>query len=83
MYEIETKSKPRRAQGGKGILSHSISVQSLKNSYSKPTPREEKGGREGGAWEGAAAVYAPGQKRERESRGREGVREIFIPLFLD
>ena len=30
-YEIEMKSNPRRAQGGKGLLSHSISVQSLKN----------------------------------------------------
>ena len=41
-YEIETKSKPQRAQGGKGLLSHSISVQSLKNPWFKSYPREER-----------------------------------------
>jgi len=30
-YENETKSNTPRAQGGKGLLSHSISVQVLKN----------------------------------------------------
>ena len=32
-YEIELNSKPRRAQGGLGLLSRSISVQKLKNPY--------------------------------------------------
>jgi len=51
-YEIDSNSKPRRAQGGMGLLSHSIHVQSLHKSMTKIlTPREEKGGREGGAWE--------------------------------
>ena len=32
---IETRSKPRRAQGGKGLLSRSIHLQSLKNPWLK------------------------------------------------
>ena len=41
-YEIESNSKPRRAQGGKGLLSHSISIQSIKNPWFKSCPREER-----------------------------------------
>ena len=42
-YEIETKSKPQRALGGKGLLSHSISVQGLKKIHTpNPTPKEEE-----------------------------------------
>ena len=41
-YEIDSNSKPRRAQGGNGLLSHSISVQSLKNPWFKSCPREER-----------------------------------------
>jgi len=69
-YEIEMKSKPRRALGGKGLLSHSISIQSLKNPYLESYPREEKGrrrGRERGApGRGAACVLSRENERERE-----------------
>ena len=44
-HETEFDFKPRRAQGGKGLLSHTILVQKLKNPWLDPTPREEKGGR--------------------------------------
>ena len=44
MNKIELKSKPRRAQGGKGLLSQTISVQESHKSISKISPREEKGG---------------------------------------
>ena len=72
MNEIELKSKPRRAQGGKGLLSHQISVQ--KSHQSIPLfPREEREGEEkerqeegGGArrrwWRGASFS---GARRER------------------
>jgi len=63
-YEIDSNSKPRRAQGGKGLLSHSISIQSLKNPWLKHSiPREEKGGgrkRGRGAWE----ERSPKRKRQ-------------------
>jgi len=54
-------SKPRRAQGGLGILSHTISVQSLQESIPKILSLErKKGGRE-----------------ERENTQREGgAREV-------
>jgi len=40
-------SKPRRAQGGLGLLSHTISVQSLQESIPKILSLERKeGGRE-------------------------------------
>ena len=44
-HETEFDFKPQRAQGGKGLLSHTILVQKLKNPWLDPTPREEKGGR--------------------------------------
>ena len=73
MYEIETKSKPRRAQGGKGLLSHAMSVQSFQESIPKILSLERKeGGREGDAWEERLlSVLDDGQKREKERvRGR-------------
>ena len=57
-YEIEMKSKPRRRQGGKGLLSHSISVQSLKNPWFKSYPRKEREEEQEG--------------REKETHGRKG-----------
>ena len=45
MNKIELKSKPRRAQGGKGLLSHQISVQKSHQSISL-FPREEREGEE-------------------------------------
>ena len=41
-HETEFDFKPRRAQGGKGLLSHTILVQNLKNPWLDPNPREEK-----------------------------------------
>ena len=75
MYEIETKSKPRRAQGRKGLLSHSISVQSLKNSHSKSYSRkkreeEQREGEEAHRGEGALSA------RKGEPRRREWMRDI-------
>ena len=83
MNKNEMNSKPRRAQGGKGLLSRSIHVQSLHKSMAKIlTPREEKGGREEGAWERSNySVLAPGAKGKRERVGRE--RDIYPPLTLD
>ena len=70
MNENESKSKPRRAQGGKGLLSHSISVQSLKNPWFKSYPRKE---REEEQKEGEEAHGRGNQRwvpgREREERG--------------
>ena len=74
-YEIEMKSKPRRALGGKGLLSHPISVQGLKNSHSKSYPREkrEEEQREGEeAHRGEGALGA----RKGEPQRREWVRDI-------
>ena len=45
-YEIEMNSKPRRAQGGLGLLSHTISVQSLQESIPKFLSLERKEGGE-------------------------------------
>jgi len=70
-YEIETKSKPRRAQGGKGLLSHSISVQSLKNPWFKSYPREEREEEQ----EGREETHGRGEGRApelEEERGESG-----------
>ena len=77
--EIEFNSKAQREQGGLGLLSHTISVQSLLESIPKILSLERKEGenREGeshGREEGG--VRSLGQRSEREG---EGVREIFIP----
>ena len=51
-YKIDSNSKASRAQGGEGLLSRSILVQSLKNPWMKFYPRErkrEEQRREGGA----------------------------------
>ena len=82
MNENEVNSKPRRAQGGKGLLSRSISVQSLHKSIAKiPNSREEKRGtwkrgwRQGERWRAA-------QAREREREG-EGMRGFLTPTTLN
>ena len=64
------KSKPRRALGGKGLLSHSISVQSLKNPYLKSLERRgrKKGReREGRQEEGRLCSCATGKEKESQS----------------
>ena len=71
-HETEFDFKPRRAQGGKGLLSHTILVQKLKNPWLDPTPREEKGGR---TWEGekerapGLMSLSPGNQGERGGAG--------------
>ena len=84
MNEIESKSKPRRAQGGKGLLSHQISVQKSHQSIPLiPSPREEReeeekkerGARNEGEWPCSGA----GKKSTREREGQG----IFNPLTLD
>ena len=81
-YEIEHELKARRAQGGKGPLSQSISVQNIsRNHPPKTTPRDEKEGtreREGEQGDGARrrsgrlglAVWC--QRRERGDGGIYG-----------
>ena len=82
MNKNEMNSKPRRAQGRKGLLSRSISVQRLNNPWLKTYPREEKGGtrkeEERGAGTGEVAC-CPGKRREREG---EGVRGYLTPTTL-
>ena len=77
-YEIETKSNTLRAQGGKGLLSRSISVQQSQKSILQNLTLEKKGrkkrGREGDARERQCLVCAPArEKRERVGEG------IFMP----
>ena len=79
MNKNEMNSKPRRAQGGMGLLSRTISVQNPQESMTKnPSPREERRGtgKRGAPGSGSGgSVLAPGEKgKERERvRGGEGV----------
>ena len=71
MNEIKVNSKPRRAQGGKGLLSRSNHVQSLHKSMAKiPNSREEKRGTGRRGWrqgeEGGVLPVLDAGKRERE-----------------
>ena len=74
MNKNEMNSKPRRAQGGKGLLSRSISVQNPQESIPL-IPREEreeekKGEGGGGRPRGGAGLAARAKERER---GRGGI----------
>jgi hypothetical protein len=79
MNEIEVSSKPRRAQGGKDLLSRSIHVQSLHKSMSKiPNSREERDREEERrAPRQGALVWLPWEKK-REKEGEEG-EGVFNP----
>ena len=71
MNKNEMNSKPRRAQGGKGLLSRSISVQNPQESMAKnPSPREERERteRERGAhgMRRSGYVLTQGKSRKRE-----------------
>ena len=72
-YEIEMNSKPRREQGGLGLLSHTISVQSLQESIPKVLILERRGRnrerRERAPGEEAAAVLCLAPGREEKGRG--------------
>jgi len=80
MNTNEMNSKPRRAQGGKGLLSRSISVQNPQESMAKnPSPREERESteRERGATGGELLLCScAGEKAKRE---RERVRGFLTP----
>ena len=67
MNKNEMNSKPQRAQGGLGLFSHTISVQSLNNPWITSYPREEREEEQGGDREVApgrrkACVWVPGSK---------------------
>ena len=83
MNEIDTRSKARRAQGGKGLLSHTISVQESQTSISKililEKKREEQEEREEERLgEGGGALSRPqeggGVLSRPQKRGIERVR---------
>jgi len=76
--EIETRSTAKRAQGGKGLLSHAISVQVSQIHPSNPkeerkNKREERRGRRQPSEGAADLVYLWRKERERErERERRG-----------
>ena len=75
MNKNEMNSKPRRAQGGMGLLSRTISVQNPQVSIPLIHREErEEVEKEEGAWERSylLCLCARGKKRER-GRGGEGV----------
>ena len=73
MNKNEMNSKPRRAQGGKGLLSRSISVQNPQESILQNLPlvkrREKQRGGEEGAWEEWAVIWLSGCQAQGEKRG--------------
>ena len=72
MNKNEMNSKPRRAQGGKGLLSRSISVQNPQESMAKnPSPREERERtkRERGATGGELLLYSCASEKGKRERG--------------
>jgi hypothetical protein len=69
-YEIDLNSKPRRAQGGLSLLSHTISVQKPQESIPlililERRKREE----ERGAWEVAAVCVSKRREKKRNGGG--------------
>ena len=69
MNKNEMNSKPRRAQGGKGLLSRSISVQNPQKSIPlipREEREEEKRGEGGGGRQEREVVCCPGKKRDEE-----------------
>ena len=80
MYEIEMNSKPRRAQGGMGLLSRTISIQNPQVSIPLvPRVEREEGkrGAGGGGRQGEGGLRAV-QVREKRARGRGG-EGVFNP----
>ena len=75
MNEIESKSKPRRAQGRKGLLSHQISVQQTQQSIPlilREEREEEKRGEGGGRQGGEQLLCSCARGKEREGEGMRG-----------
>ena len=81
MDELELKTNARRAQGGLGLLSHTISVHSLQKSIPLiPREEREEEEKETGRGRQEEEMVACCSDRQREDRKREwGGREIFIP----
>ena len=80
-YEIEHEFKARRAQGGLGLLSHTISVQNPQESIPlipREEREEEKKGEGGGGRPGGGAGLAAWEKGEGE-----GVRGYLTPTTLN
>ena len=83
MSKNEMNSKPRRAQGGMGLLSRSISVQNPQESIPL-IPREEREEEERGEGEGrqggevAPLFLRQGKGKTGSVRGRGGER-VFNP----
>ena len=83
-YEIETKSNPRRAQGGKGLLSHQSQYKILTNSWLKSLVLERRGREKGQGGEGrpgreAALFLRKGQREKRERERKRGGEGVFNP----
>ena len=72
-------SKPWRAQGGLGLLSHTISVQKSQESIPLILERRDGAERHGGDARRGDGVLLRSGKRER---GREGVRGFLTPTTL-
>ena len=78
MSKNEMNSKPRRAQGGKSLLSRTILVQKYQQSIplipreerEEETRGEEDGGRQGG---GGVLSRTQGKRAGERGRGGEGV----------
>ena len=82
MNKYEMNSKPRRAQGGKGLLSRSISVQNPQESMPLiPREETEEERKEEDARREGRTVLAS-RKRQREREG-EGVRGYLTPTTLN
>jgi len=76
MSKNEMNSKPRRAQGGMGLLSRSISIQNSQESIplipGEEREEEKQGEGESHGRRAATCCPSPGKRREREEGG-EGV----------
>ena len=81
-YEIELNSKPRRAQGGLGLLSWSISVQKSQQSIPKVLILERRG-RNRERTPGRRWWRAGHWEKEEREREREGVRGYLTPTTLN
>ena len=68
--ERDMNSKPRRAQGGKGLLSRSISVQNPQESIPLIPREEREEGKRGEGGGGGTGLAARAKERER---GRGGI----------
>ena len=72
MNEIEVNSKPRRAQGGMGLLSRSISIQNPQVSIPlipREVREEEKRDREGMPRRGDDVLLRSGKRERKRGRG--------------